>query len=143
MGLLELFNSYDKKKRRSHFKNLFAVARADGVVCREEMDLVIGLAKKFQMTPQEATQILRNPDEGGLVLPKTPRERMEHLYDLVTVMLADGRIDEREVFLCQSLAEKMGCREGTSAPLIRDMMACAQRGVAPEKAIDSFLEKYT
>lgn len=142
MGLLELFNNYDKKKRRSHFKNLFAVARADGVVCREEMDLVIALAEKFQMTPGEATRILRDPDGGGLVLPKTPRERMEHLYDLVTVMLADGRIDEREVFLCQSLAMKMGCREESSGPLIGDMIACAKSGMAPEKAIETFLEKY-
>ena len=142
MGLLELFNSYDKKKRRSHFKNLFSVARADGVVCREEMDLVVGLAEKFQMAPQEVTRILRNPDDGDLVLPKTPGERMEHLYDLVTVMLADGRIDEREVFLCQSLAGKMGCREGSSGPLIRDMMACAQSGMDPEKAIAGLLEKY-
>ncbi len=143
MGLLELFNSYDKKKRRSHFKNLFAVARADEVVCREEMDLVASLAQKFQMSTPEVTHILRNPDDGDLVMPKTPLERMEHLYDLVGVMLADGRIDEREVFLCQSLAAKMGFREGITGPMIGEMMEYAKSGIAPEIAIERLLKKYT
>ena len=143
MGLFKLFNSYDKKKRRSHFKNLFAVARADEVVCREEMDLVASLAEKFRMNTPEVMNILRNPDDGELVLPKTPLERMEHLYDLVAVMLADGRIDEREVFLCQSLAAKMGFREGITGQLIGEMMECAKSGIAPENAIEKLLKKYT
>lgn len=142
MGLLELFNNYDKKKRRSHFKNLFAVARVDGVVCREEMDLVVRLADKFQMTTEEVTQIIRNPENGELVLPKTPEERMEHLYDLVTVMLVDGRVDEREVFLCQSMAAKMGCREGVPGPLIKEMMEQAQNGTDAHSAIAALLKKY-
>ena len=36
---------------------------------------------------------------------------MEHLYDLITVMMVDGRIDEKELFLCKSLAVKLGCSE--------------------------------
>lgn len=142
MGLLELFDNYDKKKRRSHFKNLFAVARVDGVVCREEMDLVIRLSEKFQMTTTEVSHIIRNPENGELVLPKTPEERMEHLYDLVTVMLVDGRVDEREVFLCQSLAAKMGCREGIPGPLIKEMMEHANNGVAPDRAVAALMKKF-
>ncbi len=143
MGLLEIFNGYDKRKRRSHFRNLFAVARVDGVLCREEMDLVISLAEKFEMSPAGVTKILKNPDSGKLVLPKTSRERIEHLYDLVTVMVVDGRIDEREVFLCESLAAKMGCREGVPGPLIQEMIGLAQQGAAPEKAAETLLGKYT
>ena len=66
MGLSDLFNSYDKKKRRSHFKNLFSVARADGDVDRAEMDLVIGLAEKFHMSTDEVTRIIRNPENIAL-----------------------------------------------------------------------------
>jgi uncharacterized tellurite resistance protein B-like protein len=143
MGLLELFNSYDKKKRKSHFKNLYSVARVDGEVARAEMDLIVDLAEKFQMSTAEVLKVIRNPDGIDPVLPKTPGERMEHLYDLVTVMLVDGEIDERELFLCKSLGLKLGCGEESLDPLLREMIEAAMQGVAPEKAVAGFLEKYS
>ena len=142
MGLLNLFNNYEKKKRRSHFKNLFAVARADGDVDRAEMDLVIGLAEKFHMSTDEVTKIIRDPDAVALVTPKTPKERMEHLYDLITVMMVDGKIDEKELFLCKSLGVKLGCEETDIDSLVRDLIEQALGGNAPEKAVEKILGKY-
>jgi uncharacterized tellurite resistance protein B-like protein len=142
MGLSDLFNSYDKKKRRSHFKNLFSVARADGDVDRAEMDLVIGLAEKFHMSTDEVTRIIRNPEDIALVTPKTAEERMEHLYDLITVMMIDGRIDEKELFLCKSLAVKLGCREETVDSLLRDLIEQALMKNPPATAIEKLLGKY-
>lgn len=142
MGLLELFNSYDKKKRRSHFKNLYFVARADGDVDRAEMDLIVGLAEKFNMTTKEVTTIIRNPDDVDLLIPKTPEERMEHLYDLVTVMMVNAEIDEKELFLCKSLAVKLGCEEVTVDALVRDLIEKALKGTAPEKVISDLMYKY-
>lgn len=142
MGLLDLFKSYDKKKRRSHFKNLFTIAQADGVVNRAEMDLIVGLAEKFYMTTDEVTKIIRNPGAVSEVAPKTAGERMEHLYDLVCVMLVDGHIDERELFLCKSLGIKLGCQEVTIDPLMRDLIELALKGTEPEKAVARLLTKY-
>ncbi|MDM9630903.1 TerB family tellurite resistance protein [Robiginitalea aurantiaca] len=142
MGLSDLFNSYDKKKRRSHFKNLFSVARADGDVDRAEMDLVIGLAEKFHMSTDEVTRIIRNPEDVALFTPKTAEERMEHLYDLISVMMVDGRIDEKELFLCKSLAMKLGCSDKTIDSLLRDLIEEAIKGNAAEKAVERLLLKY-
>lgn len=139
---MDRFNRYDKKKRRSHFKNLFAVARADGDVERAEMDLVIGLAEKFQMSTEEVTKIIRNPETVPLVIPKTQQERIEHLYDLITVMMVDGRIDEKELFLCKSLAVKLGCGEDSVDSLVRDLIEQAMNGVSPGKATEKMLKKY-
>ncbi len=142
MGLSDLFNSYDKKKRRSHFKNLFSIARADGDVDRAEMDLVIGLAEKFHMSTEEVTRIIRNPEDIPLITPKTAEERMEHLYDLINVMMVDGRIDEKELFLCKSLALKLGCSEETIDGLLRDLIEQAINRIPPEKTVEKLLEKY-
>ena len=142
MGLSDLFNSYDKKKRRSHFKNLFSIARADGNVDRAEMDLVIGLAEKFHMSTEEVTRIIRNPEDIPLITPKTAEERMEHLYDLINVMMVDGRIDEKELFLCKSLALKLGCSEETIDGLLRDLIEQAINRIPPEKTVEKLLEKY-
>jgi len=142
MGLLDLFNSYDKKKRRSHFKNLYLVALADGDVDRDEMDLIVGLAEKFNMAAEEVTEIIRNPDAVAFVIPKTPEEHMEHLYDLVTVMMVNAQIDEKELYLCKSLAVKLGCEEDLVDSLIRDLIERAMKGMAPEKVISDLMYKY-
>jgi uncharacterized tellurite resistance protein B-like protein len=142
MGLRDLFNGYDKKKRRSHFKNLVAVARADGDVDRSEMDLIIGLAEKFHMSTEEVTRIIRNPEAVALVSPKTPEERIEHLYDLVTVMMVDRQIDEKELFLCKSLGVKLGCGEDAIDALVRDLIELAINGISPDKAAEKMHAKY-
>ena len=68
---------------------------------------------------------------------------MEHLYDLVTVMLVDGTIDERELVLCKSMAAKLGFKEENVGPMLREMMDRSMHGVAPEKAVEALLEKYS
>lgn len=143
MGILNRLNGYNKKKRRSHFKNLFAVARADGDVDRSEMDLIIGLAEKFHMSTEEVTRIIRNPEAVALVSPKTPEERIEHLYDLVTVMMVDHQIDEKELFLCKSLGVKLGCGEDDIDALVRDLIELAINGISPDKAVKKTVEKYS
>lgn len=142
MGLMELFNSYDKKKRRNHFRNLFFLARADGEVDRSEMDIIIDLAEGFHMSTQEVTKIIRNPDTVAEVIPKTREERMEQLYDLITVMLVDGQIDEKELFFCKRMAVRLGWAEEAVNPLVRDMIETSINGTAHDKAVAKLMEKY-
>lgn len=142
MSLLKLFNSYEKKKRRSHFKNLFAVASVDGDVQSAEVDLLIRLAEKFHMSTQEVTRIIKSSDPETIRPPKTPEERIQHLYDLVTVMLVDGSIDQRELALCKSFASKLGVLDNDVDPLVRDLIEMSLKGVPPETAQERALKKY-
>ena len=118
------------------------MARADGEVNRAEMDLVIGLAEKFHLSTEEVTKIIRDPEAVPLVTPKTPEERIEHLYHLITVMLVDGRIDQKELFLCKSLGIKLGCGEDTIDSVVRDLIDLAMAGTTPERAVDRLMGKY-
>ncbi|MEJ2161798.1 MAG: hypothetical protein P8X60_00315 [Robiginitalea sp.] len=129
-------------KRRSHFKHLFSIANADGDVESAELDLIIGLAEKFQMRTSEVTKIIKDPSSVQLFTPKSDGVRIEHLYDLVTVMLVDGHIDKRELDLCKSIAGKLGLQQELIDSLIRDLIEKALKGVAPEKAIEDALKNY-
>ena len=142
MGLLELFNSYTKNKRRSHFKNLFAVANADGKVKGTELDCLIRLAEKFNMSTAEVTRIIQDPSSVKIHPLKENGERIEHLYDLVTVMLVDDHIDKRELALCKSFAGKLGLEEEIVDSLVRDLIEKALEGVTPESAVKEALSAY-
>jgi len=65
MGIQELFDSYDRKKRKSHFKNLLSVAMADGKIENIEFDYILSLAEKFYMDKSEVQRVLDNPGEIG------------------------------------------------------------------------------
>ena len=139
---MELFNSYDRKKRRSHFNNLFAIANADGNVESAELDLLIRLAEKFHMSTAEVTRIIRDSASVEPVALKTHEERVEHLYHLIMVMLVDGRIDRQELSLCKGFATKLGFEDGVIDPLTRDLIEKAMNGQDTESAVRQVMEKY-
>lgn len=139
MGLQELFESFDKKKRKSHFKNLLAVAMADGNFDNVEYEYIMALAQKCYMSPAEVQRVIDNPEMIGFYAPKTNQERFDQIYDLVTVMLIDGKIDDREMKLCKIFAMKLGFRTAIVDRLIMDIVDQAVHGVAKDLALKQVL----
>ncbi|WP_281980338.1 hypothetical protein [Tenacibaculum mesophilum] len=140
MGLQELFESFDKKKRKSHFKNLLAVAMADGKIDNIEFDYIMSLANKCYMTQDEVQRVIDSPEQITFYAPKSDRERFDQIYDLVTVMLIDGKIDERERSLCKMFAMKLGFRTAIVDQLIKDVIDNALLGIAKDAALQELLK---
>lgn len=140
MGLQELFESFDKKKRKSHFKNLLAVAMVDGKIDNVEFDYIMNLASKCYMSHEEIQRVIDFPEQINFYAPKTNKERFDQIYDLVTVMLVDGNIDERERSLCKVFAMKLGFRTAIVDKLIEDTIENALLGIAKEIALHEVLK---
>ena len=139
MGFQELFESFDKKKRKSHFKNLLAVAMADGNLDNVEFEYIMQLANKCYMTKEEVQRVIDYPEAINFHPPKTNQERFDQMYDLVTVMLIDGKIDEREMELCKIFAMRLGFKPAIVNKLIKDLIDNAIEGVAKEVALAQLL----
>lgn len=71
MGLLDLFDNRDKRERMSYVLNLMAVAAADGHLEDEEWDLILNIAARHGVTPEEFARIL-SPPRAFLSLPRLP-----------------------------------------------------------------------
>jgi uncharacterized tellurite resistance protein B-like protein len=138
MGVQELFESYDKRKRKSHFKNLLAVAMADGKLENIEFDYIMQLASKCYISEEEIKRVIEHPEAISFVPPKTDREKFDQLYDLVTVMLVDGEIDNRELTLCKTFAMRLGFRTQIIDDMIRNIITNVVKGIAAEIAINEF-----
>ncbi|MDX9697777.1 MAG: hypothetical protein RBT49_18435 [Bacteroidales bacterium] len=135
MGVQELFESYDKRKRKSHFKNLLAVALADGKMENVEFDFILHLAEKCYMLEKEVKRVIEHPEAITFVQPQTKREKFDQLYDLVTVMLIDGEISDKEMTLCKTFAMRMGYRTQVIDDLIALVVQNVIKGVAAEVAL--------
>ena len=63
MGLFNVFKNYEIDKNKSHIKNLLEVAIADGKLDEIELELVISIAGKFDITKGEVMEIKEIPHE--------------------------------------------------------------------------------
>lgn len=138
MGFKELFESYDKKIRKSHFKNLLAIAMADLKMENIEIDYLFKLAKRCYMTSDEVQHVIDNPGSVGFHPPRTDWERFNQIYDLVVVMLADDQIDYRELNLCKTFAMKLGFSTEIVDKLINYMIEQALQGATIDYIIQKF-----
>lgn len=125
-----LFDSFMKEKDRDivHLKNLILVASADSDFRDVELSTISDIMVRMgisEMKFQEAMKQLlaenkikavgRKMIHTGNVLTDIEAvsvdaipDKLSYLQDYVSVMMADGSIDEREKALCQSIAKKMG-----------------------------------
>lgn len=103
----KIFKSDKEGIRRSHVKNLISVALADGNLSKEEWNLLVYLAEKFEMSESQILEIRDNPDTVDFVAPKTYEESALQIEDLIMVMTIDREIDPTEVTLIKRIALKL------------------------------------
>ena len=103
MSLFNIFGS-ESEKRKSHIKNLIAVAMADGHLDKEEWDFLMNIAQNLGMETDEIQNIKNNPDDVKFTPPKKFEEKIQQLEDLVAVMMIDGDIDKNEIEICKKIA---------------------------------------
>lgn len=106
MGLFSMFGS-DEEKRKSHIKNLIAVAMADGHLADEEWALLSRVAERLKMSAEEIQNIRNNPSEVKFVAPRKYKEKLQQVNDLVALMMVDGDVSPREMELCKKIALKL------------------------------------
>jgi uncharacterized tellurite resistance protein B-like protein len=108
MNLLDLLTGKKKKKAKGHLKNLLAVAASDGSFDGLEVDYLLSMAQRFNINEEELRQIKDEPDRFEYEPPVTDRERFDHLHHLVSMMLIDGEVHNKEIELCKRFADILG-----------------------------------
>ena len=108
---MNLFRSQEEKARLSHVKTLLAVALADGKLEKNEIAAIATVAARENVDVKEVEKMLEGKDSVKFTVPKTDEEKIQQLKDMVTLMMIDGNINEREVALCKAVAAEFGYRE--------------------------------
>ena len=110
MELLELLIGKKKKRAKAHLKNLMQLAESDGNFQTIEVDYLLSLAGRFNISESELKHIKDRPHAADYHPPRNDRERFDHLHQLVCMMLIDGEIHEQEMTICKCYAEKLELR---------------------------------
>jgi len=98
-------NTIISSELKSHFLNLYQMAMTDGDFSPHEWKLLYQLAKERNIPNEDLDHILLNTS-GKIEIPKDVETRIEYLYDLVRMILADGKIDEDERITLKKYCKK-------------------------------------
>lgn len=87
---------------------LVQLARIDGVVVQEEIDLIKQIGSSNGMSGEEISESFENPSSIEGMEALTDDQRYDFLYNLVQLMKIDGRVYMEEVKFCAEMANKLG-----------------------------------
>jgi hypothetical protein len=94
----------DKQLRQSHFKSLVAMAYLNGGLGKTEQDFLKIIGNRIGITQPDIDLIFSNPDDIPIVNPYSMEDKLNCLLDLVTIMIANRQIGDKQLALCHKIA---------------------------------------
>lgn len=116
-------------QRLGQLKNLVMLAASDGHLTDSEMAVLLAVASRENITPDEFNKIMDDPDSVNITLPEDEDTKLAYLRDMVALMMIDGELDEEEMAICKIYAIALGYRssivDGMIAGVIDSLDASA------------------
>jgi uncharacterized tellurite resistance protein B-like protein len=106
----ENMNKVLEQQRLGQLKNLVMLASADEKVTDSEMAVLLAVASRENITPEEFNRVIENPDSVNITLPEDEETKLAYLRDMVAMMMIDGELDEQELAICKLYAMALGYR---------------------------------
>ncbi|HHP7241967.1 MAG TPA: TerB family tellurite resistance protein [Cyclobacteriaceae bacterium] len=117
----------------SHIKNLLEVALSDGHFDSEEYKLLVKIGKRHKAGKKMIEDIKKRMNNIDFVKPDTDSERFDQMFDLVTMMMADGEIDDKEIYVCNKYASRLGFDTRIVDELVRSISSNVELGHSLEE----------
>lgn len=108
MAISDLYTSGAHQRNLSHFANIVKLAVADEVIVAEEQALIDRLKQRLDITDLEYKEILENPSLYPINPPVSLEERIERLFDLSKMVLADHHVESKEVSILERVIIGLG-----------------------------------
>lgn len=110
---------------------------ADGHLDAHEINNLMRIAKRLDITDDEVQEIRNNMDKVAFTPPKGTKDTFRLLFDLVWMMMIDGNVIGNEMRVCQNLAMQMGFAPET----INDLAGFIRQHVAKGTPTEEIYQK--
>ena len=130
---MDMKNDMNKDQQRlGQLKNLVMLASADEKITDSELAVLLAVASRENITPDEFNKVIENPDSVTIDLPEDEDTKLAYLRDMVAMMMVDGDLDEQELAICKIYAMALGYRgsivDGMIAGVIDNLNAQVPAG---------------
>jgi uncharacterized tellurite resistance protein B-like protein len=106
MGILQSLFGNRVEYVHSQIFPMMAMMMIDGNAAEKEKQLVYLRLRELGVTPEEFEKLLKNPPP--LTIPPSKEDRLRAIFEVCLVMLADGKVDAREMVFQITLCHKFG-----------------------------------
>lgn len=106
----QMNNNPQENQRLGQLKNLVMLAVADGNFTDSELAVLLAVASRENITPEEFDKVIDNPESVTIDLPTDEDTKLDYLRDMVALMMIDGELDEQEMAMCKVYAMTLGYR---------------------------------
>jgi len=120
---------------------LVQLARVDGVVVQEEIDLIKQIADEMGMSSGELSQCFEDPDRIGDLSTLPPDQKYEQLYNMVQLMKVDGRLYKEELQYVAHMAVNLGYNEEVLTEMLLKIYSDPHIS-ADKKSLKATIQKY-
>ncbi len=103
-------NKSQEQQRLGQLKNLVMLASADERITDSEMAVLLAVASRENITPDEFNKVIDDPESVNITLPEDEDTKLAYLRDMVAMMMIDGELDEEELAICKLYAMALGYR---------------------------------
>lgn len=97
-------------QRLGQLKNLVMLATADDRITDSELAVLLAVASRENISPEDFSNVIENPDSVTIELPEDEDTKLAYLRDMVAMMMVDGELDEHEMAICKIYAMALGYR---------------------------------
>ena len=111
--------------RKSELNVLINLAIIDHLMDAKEANLIRMIGKANLIPDAEVEDLIAHPQTITNIRQMTEDEKFEHLYFLITLMKADGRILKEEIAFCEKIANRLGYEAGVIGALSQHIYSTA------------------
>ena len=145
MGLFEKFKnkleSGELKRKKSHLKNLYMIAMADGRMANEEFEFILHVASKMYVSPEVVREVIQFQSDIEFYIPVHDREKLDQIHDCVGLAIIDGDLNDKELALCKLIAMKFGFRPVVVDAILESIISSIVKGLASDAALNKLLSE--
>jgi uncharacterized tellurite resistance protein B-like protein len=138
MSILNYLDHAEKKNKKEYFIHLIHVTLADGKVTDKESEMLHRIGKKMGFTDPEIDTLFTRTAKSSYIPPYELSKKFDQLYDIIKLVLADGKIDENEMHLARIFALTAGFQD-EDIPLILNLLI---EGIKNGKDEEHLLKAY-
>ncbi len=126
---------------RTHLNILIHLAKVDGVVVQEEIDLINKIGKANGLSEDEISACFDEPNAIESMVHLPDDVKFDFIYSIVQLMKIDGRIYKEELSFCAKMASKLGYDSDVLLELIPKIYSDPHLTTDPQK-IKSKIQHY-
>ena len=126
---------------RTHLNLLVQLAKIDGVVVQEEIDLIKQIGKVNGLSSDEISASFEDPYLIEDLDTLSDDEKYDYIYSIVQLMKIDGRLYKEEINFCAKMTSKLGYDEEVLLELMLKIYADPQIS-ADKDALKSTIQQY-